>query len=189
MKLQTTGHARYHSLIIWIHSCTVSTKVRMSCLRSFGDCATWSTDYWCASTRDSEKAYSSKASYLLKLKQSASSRMVSLKPRPKVLLLISKRWLHPFGNPDRQNPKPATKKLPKCESEMVERCFPCSYFYLRSMYRYRNDLCHSCGRTGYIWKVCSRFMCHITRANKEVLKENTRHMTTMNLSTDSQQLP
>ena len=48
------------------------------------------------------------------------------------------------------------------------RCWSCGGLHLRSTCKLRNAVCHGCGKTGHIKKVCRASKCHLTKDDQPV---------------------
>jgi hypothetical protein len=87
----------------------------------------------------------------------------------------------PLRRPEFQKPARSSQSNDK----KINRCMSCGEFHLRSTCRFRNAVCHGCGKTGHIKKVCRGRNCNLLQevANDD---SSSEPILTLHLSGDKQ---
>ena len=70
------------------------------------------------------------------------------------------------NRPNIHPPARKTNTVPQnmnASTKAINKCMSCGDLHLRSTCRFRNAVCHTCGKTGHIKKVCRGKRCHLTQ--------------------------
>ncbi|MBM6549378.1 hypothetical protein, partial [Streptococcus dysgalactiae] len=69
----------------------------------------------------------------------------------------------------------------------VNKCMSCGDLHLRSTCRFRNVVCHLCGKSGHIKKVCRSKRCNVIQCDKPTSPAESSSIYVMQLTSGAQQ--